>query len=110
MEITDILEYTKSSHFYSTDEENIFHIPDYGHIFRKAHNFCGLKGVYTLQTDFSKSNPIVPVVYVCKAKDEQEAGEIHKHVFSRLFQLTMEPFGEIGVIRFILKNVLMLSS
>jgi len=81
MEIADILEYTKSSHFYSTDEENTFHIPDYGHIFRKAHDFCGLKGVYTLQTDLSKSNPIVPVVYVCKANNEQEAGEIHKHVW-----------------------------
>ncbi len=60
-------------------------VPDYGHIFRQAASrsaaadastpSCHLQGVYTLRsTPEEPAASIVPVVYVCKARNEAEEG------------------------------------
>lgn len=57
---------------------------DSGHIFRKALEECGLKGVYVLNgAAFDKSRGNVPVVYVCQADTEAQAREIHRKVWNQ---------------------------
>jgi hypothetical protein len=57
---------------------------DFGHVFRKAREECNLHGAYILNgTAFHKSRGKVPTVFVCQAKSEQEAREIHKRVWNQ---------------------------
>ena len=57
---------------------------DFGHIYRKARAECGLRGVYVLNaTAFDPSQSNIPVVYVCEAKSEKDAREIHKRVWNQ---------------------------
>ncbi len=59
---------------------------DYGHIFRQATGKpCHLKGVYTLRPELSdaRAEAVVPVVYVCEAKTEDDADEIHRLVWNQ---------------------------
>lgn len=57
---------------------------DFGHIYRKARAECGLRGVYVLNASaFDPSQSNIPVVYVCEAKSENEAREIHKRVWNQ---------------------------
>ena len=57
---------------------------DSGHIFRKALDECGLKGVYVLNAAaFDESRGNVPVVYVCEADTEAKAREIHRKVWNQ---------------------------
>jgi len=47
---------------------------------------CNLKGVYTLlgsPDKLSSSSSLTPVVYVCEANNETEAGKIHKRVWNQ---------------------------
>ncbi|MCI5144459.1 MAG: SAM-dependent methyltransferase [Candidatus Electrothrix sp. AR3] len=53
---------------------------DYAHVFRKAKESCGLKGVYTLKND-NQNN--IPLVYVCEISDEKEADIIHRRVWNQ---------------------------
>jgi hypothetical protein len=56
---------------------------DYGHahLFRKAASKCGLHGAYVLRPETGET--VVPVVYVCEAKDEAGADRIHKLVWNQ---------------------------
>ena len=57
---------------------------DFGHVFRKAQKECNLHGAYVLNgTTFEKSRGSVPTVFVCQAKTEQEAREIHRKVWNQ---------------------------
>jgi hypothetical protein len=56
---------------------------DHAHIFRKAVEKCGLRGVYVLRPGEESRRSNVPVVYVCKARDEQQAKEIHRLVWNQ---------------------------
>jgi hypothetical protein len=59
---------------------------NYGHIFRKAtRKPCFLQGVYTLRPEVAetRAEAVVPVVYVCQAKTEQDADEIHRLVWNQ---------------------------
>jgi hypothetical protein len=46
---------------------------------------CNLKGVYRIldSSENSKGNSITPVVYVCEAANEDQAGKIHKRVWNQ---------------------------
>lgn len=56
---------------------------NYGHIFRHAtRQPCSLKGVYQLSPP-EDGGPAVPVVYVCEAKDEVAARQIHQLVWNQ---------------------------
>lgn len=57
---------------------------DFGHVFRKAQEECNLHGAYVLNgATFEKSRGNVPAVFVCQAKTEQEAREIHRRVWNQ---------------------------
>lgn len=58
---------------------------DFGHVFRKAQQAeCNLRGAYVLNAaayDVPQGN--VPVVYICEAKSETEARQIHRRVWNQ---------------------------
>lgn len=81
----DELGYSDSPHFLRRGTVELRTAPDFGHIFRKATaKPCHLEGVYTLsRTHESKTEPLVPVVYVCRAESEQAADTIHELVWNQ---------------------------
>jgi hypothetical protein len=85
MQLSDLLsalQYDRSPNFLTAPR--LDHEPDYGHIFRKAREKCGLHGVYTLRgSDYDKAATNVPVVYICEADTEERAREIHKSVWNQ---------------------------
>ena len=88
MDLTTFIEkfgYTDSPHFLRRGTAELRTAPDFGHIFRKATGKpCHLEGVYTLQrTPKSKTETIVPVVYVCSAASEAAAEQIHQLVWNQ---------------------------
>jgi hypothetical protein len=57
---------------------------DFGHVFRKAQEECNLHGAYILNgAAFDNSRGTVPTVFVCRAKSEGEARDIHKRVWNQ---------------------------
>src|SRR4051794_10316407 len=81
----DKLGYSESQHFLRRGSIQLKRAPDFGHIFRKATGKpCHLEGVYTLRrTHESKTEPLVPVVYICSAKSETAAARIHELVWNQ---------------------------
>ena len=56
------------------------------HLFERAVESCNLRGVYSCQPPDQPSDRLtdsVPIVYVCEAKDENEAQKIHKQVWNQ---------------------------
>ncbi|EFK06829.1 N-6 DNA Methylase [delta proteobacterium NaphS2] len=53
----------------------------FSHIYRKAVKYCGLQGVYLLNDN--NRNTEVPVVFYCKAENEDEANSIHQRVWNQ---------------------------
>lgn len=59
---------------------------DYAHIFRYAAKHVGLQGVYSLRkpsADKSGTKSLIPTVYLCAAKDEDEAHAFQKLVWNQ---------------------------
>ena len=81
MDAAQVLGYTNSPNFL-TAEEHFPHTQELGYVFRKAETECGLQGVYVLRSKAANASPI-PIVYVCQAATEAEAGLIHKHVWNQ---------------------------
>lgn len=83
--ILDKLGYADSPHFLRRDSVELRTAPEFGHVFRKSvKSACNLQGVYTLRRDpASKTDPLVPVIYVCKADTEQAAEAIHRIVWNQ---------------------------
>ena len=58
---------------------------DFGHVFRKAQQAeCNLRGAYVLNAaayDVPQGN--IPIVYICEAKSESEARQIHRRVWNQ---------------------------
>ncbi|MBF0409701.1 MAG: hypothetical protein HQM10_20340 [Candidatus Riflebacteria bacterium] len=78
------LNYSGSPFFYEGSRLN--EIPSYSHIFRIAKEKCGLIGVYALDRNLdgkSTEKSIVPLIYVCEAKSEKQAIEIHRLVWNQ---------------------------
>lgn len=88
MEVSSLLEklgYRDSPHFLRRESAALRNAPVFGHVFRKAESApCHLQGVYTLRQDpKSKSDPLVPVAYVCRAKSDEDANKIHRLVWNQ---------------------------
>ncbi len=87
MDCTDVikeLRYANSPGFLSAESDEFKTAPGFGHIFRRAQEKLGLKGVYTLRNPrASAGTPVVPVVYVCEAENDEKANEIHKLVWNQ---------------------------
>jgi hypothetical protein len=59
-------------------------IPSLAHVFRRAEQHCGLVGVYALRQDASlRDGSLVPVVYVCESKSEDDALLVHRRVWNQ---------------------------
>ncbi|MCX7418173.1 MAG: N-6 DNA methylase [Planctomycetia bacterium] len=81
----DELGYSESPHFLRRGTAGLRTAPEFGHVFRKATlKPCNLEGVYSLRRDpQSKTDPVVPVVYVCRADSEQAADKVHELVWNQ---------------------------
>mgnify|MGYP006288191205 CR=1 FL=1 len=53
----------------------------HSHVYRKAHEECGLQGVYLLKAPDRQDE--VPVVFYCQADNEAAAREIHRRVWNQ---------------------------
>ena len=51
------------------------------HAYRKARDECGLHGIYLLRDERRQAE--TPVVFYCRAEDEQAANEIHRKVWNQ---------------------------
>lgn len=78
------LGYLGSPSFLHTTEDYARH-PGYAYVFRQASEKLGLRGVYALreQSQPQPSGSLVPLVYVCEARDDQDAARIHKGVWNQ---------------------------
>jgi hypothetical protein len=81
--ILDSLQYRGSPNFLSG--KRLESDRDFGHVYRKAQQAeCNLHGAYVLNAeayDLPQGN--VPVVYICEAKSETEARQIHRRVWNQ---------------------------
>lgn len=83
-EFLDSLDYPKSPNFLEKGTRAFVTAPGVGHIFRSAtKSKCGLLGVYTLNDVENPVTTSCPIVYVCQAKTEQAADEVHRLVWNQ---------------------------
>lgn len=83
-ELVSTLGYKDSPAFLEPHEFDAY--PAYSHVFRNAEQYCGLRGIYSLSEQEDSIQPgasIIPVVYVCEARSEDEAREIHRLVWNQ---------------------------
>jgi type I restriction-modification system DNA methylase subunit len=78
--ISEELGYTKSPSFVHGDS---IKKPEgnFAHLYERANEKCGLRGVYTCQSQNSTNT--IPVVYICQANSEKESHDIHKKVWNQ---------------------------
>jgi len=78
-ELLDELGYADSHFFLKKGTRNFSNARDVGHILRAATKpECGLCGVYSLNNRANPASSRTPIVYVCKARKETDADEIHR--------------------------------
>jgi len=82
-ELLRSLGYDEEPNFLQVGSRELETAPAYGHVFRRAADTLGLRGVYVLKAEPSSQDPLVPVVYICEAKNEQEADEVHRLVWNQ---------------------------
>lgn len=84
-QIVSELHYPDSPGFLRPGKETSFEeAAGFGHVFRRARQHCNLQGVYTLrQSETKERDAVIPVVYVCEAKDERDAERIHRLVWNQ---------------------------
>jgi N-6 DNA methylase len=82
-QVLNALQYRSSPNFLSG--RRLESDRDFGHVFRKAQQAeCNLRGAYVLNAaayDIPQGN--TPVVYICEAKSESEARQIHRRVWNQ---------------------------
>ncbi|MHC5053417.1 MAG: HsdM family class I SAM-dependent methyltransferase [Planctomycetota bacterium] len=91
MDVRDLisaLDYDKSSSF--IDRDHFGDDPSKAHVFRRAHEYCGLQGVYALTDRSGREGVpgITPVVYVCDSeaaekKAKENPDELHRLVWNQ---------------------------
>jgi hypothetical protein len=79
------LGYDDSPNFLRADQtHNFSQTIDYGQILRRATEHCQLKGVYALrQSRKDIHETVVPLVYICQAKNDDDAERIHRLVWNQ---------------------------
>ncbi|MFA4987600.1 MAG: N-6 DNA methylase [Candidatus Brocadiia bacterium] len=82
-DVLQVLGYQGSTNFIASSSASAVSAVDYAHIFRKAKDACGLRGVYVLRSDPKSGRAMTPVVYVCNANDEASANEVHRRVWNQ---------------------------
>ena len=84
-ELLTELGYDDSPNFLRADQTRDFsQTVDYGQILRQAAKHCQLRGVYALRQSRKEAHEtVVPLVYVCEAKDDDDAERIHRLVWNQ---------------------------
>lgn len=83
-ELLDELGYAGSPFYLSRGTREFETAANVGHIFRAAAKpECGLLGVYTLSDIDAPDSAPAPVVYVCRAKTEADADNVHRLVWNQ---------------------------
>lgn len=83
-ELLDELGYADSPFFLKNGTLAFSNAPSTGHILRAAAKpECGLHGVYSLSGRGNPAASPTPIVYVCKAKTESDADEVHRLVWNQ---------------------------
>jgi hypothetical protein len=78
------LGYDRSPNFLRAGKGELETALAYGHIFRRAVEKRGLRGVYTLRPpNGSGAMPVAPIVYVCEAENDDEADLTHRLVWNQ---------------------------
>ena len=81
--LCNALQYTDSSAFTRFDPVDWKRVDkSFVHLFERAVDSCNLRGVYSCQPP-NRPTDSLPIVYVCEAKDEDEAQKIHKLVWNQ---------------------------
>lgn len=75
------LGYDRSPNFIENFEVGKLYSSRFNHIYRKAVENCGLRGVYALKDH--QRNVDVPVVFYCKARSEAESSLIHQRIWNQ---------------------------
>jgi hypothetical protein len=75
------LGYEDSPNFFLTKDIAERHFSGHSHIYRKAHEKCGLRGVYLLNDPRGQAD--IPVLFYCEAKDEKEADSYHRKIWNQ---------------------------
>ena len=78
--VVDVLQYRDSPNYVRADvlAKDI----DFGFLYRRASQHCGLEGAYLLRGSQNVTAGI-PIVYVCRANTEEEARVIHQRVWNQ---------------------------
>ena len=79
--VLESLGYLQSPNFIDSAEVGKPSSSRFRHIFRKAVEECGLRGVYVLNDH--QRNVDVPIVFYCKAGNEAEARLIHQRIWNQ---------------------------
>jgi hypothetical protein len=84
-ELLSELGYDDSPNFLRADRARDFsQTIDYGQILRRAAEHCRLKGVYALRQKRKEAHEtVVPLVYLCEAKSDEDAERIHRSVWNQ---------------------------
>ena len=84
-ELLTELGYDDSPNFLRADRARDFsQTIDYGQILRRAAEHCQLKGVYALHHSRKEAHEtVVPLVYVCEAKNDDDSERIHRLVWNQ---------------------------
>ncbi len=98
-QVLDELGYRESPNFLRPGRHNTFDdAADLGHVFRRARAYCDLHGVYSLRDHSAEGrDTVVPMVYVCQARNEEDAERIHRLVWNQ----NVVPFLVVASQRFI---------
>ena len=83
-ELLTCLDYYDSPYYLS--ESRLDDFSGYSHVFRLSRRECGLHGVYALcgnDKNQALSKSIIPMVYICEARSEEEATKFHKLVWNQ---------------------------
>ncbi len=78
--IIDVLQYRDSPNYVRA--ELLAKDVDFGFLYRRASQHCGLEGAYLLRGSEIPTTGI-PIVYVCRARTEEEARVIHQRVWNQ---------------------------
>ncbi|MCB1032821.1 MAG: SAM-dependent DNA methyltransferase [Acidobacteria bacterium] len=81
--VTRALGYDQSPNYLSATELEERPFAGYTHVYRKAREACGLKGVYLLSDPRKGHRGEVPVVFYCEAENEVAANKIHQRVWNQ---------------------------
>lgn len=81
--VTESLGYDQSPNFFRPPELEERPFTGFHHVYRRARESCGLRGVYLLDDKGRRSRGEMPVVFYCKARNEDEAIKIHRRIWNQ---------------------------